>query len=180
MTHEMLNGRRYQASTLTVARHGYTCRQTTTLGHDGDGRLSSHVRLAAQHVDADGATRKGCGVDTTDYPTFAAHMREAHGVKAKPVSRTFGAPPSTGCSRFAPVRLSQLEREWLGVDITWTWDTEAAPTFTGQVWALAPTGRGVPGQVWIAGDDGEFYCEPVAWLTRVEPASVDVELPIAS
>ena len=170
MTHEMLNGRRYQASTLTVARHGYTCRQTTTLGHDGDGRLSSHVRLAAQHVDADGATRKGCGVDTTDYPTFAAHMREAHGVKAKPVSRTFGAPPSAGGSGFKPVRRSQLEREWVGVDVTLDWGRR------GQVWALADGQRAV----WIACDDGTYWVSGVDFLTRVELVSVELELPLAS
>ena len=162
--------------TFTLARHGYTCQQTSQSHIDGKPHVPGGYGLPTL-VHPEGGR---CGVDTTDYPTFAAHMREAHGVKAKPVSRTFGAPPSTGCSRFAPVRLSQLEQEWLGVDVTWTWDTEAAPTFTGQVWALAPTGRGVAGQVWIAGDDGEFYCEPVEWLTRVEPASTEVELPIAS
>jgi hypothetical protein len=162
-----------EQGTLTVARHGYTCRQMTTLGHDGDGRLSPHVRLAATHVDAEGVTRAGCRVDTGDYPTFAAHMRDAHGVKPKRQTKTHGAPYPAGTIGVKPVRLTQAEREWLGADVTASDDFGSE---TGQVWSLAP------GQscFFIVREDGSSFSAHVSYLTRVEPASAELELPIAS
>jgi hypothetical protein len=170
-------GATIMTGTLTLAKHGYTCRQTTTLGHDGDGRLSSHVRLAAQHVDADGNTRKGCGVDTTDYPRFVAHMRDAHGVKAARQSKTFGAPYAAGTNGFKPVRLTQLEKEWLGHDVMWEDEpgVTSSEVHGGQVWALSGTGS-----VWVACDDLEYRSVPVSHLLDMTPATVDVELPIAA
>lgn len=164
-------------ATLTVARHGYTCRQTTQVHRWwNDGSVNKRATVIAQHVDAEGVTRKGCGVDTRDYPAFAAHMAEAHNVKPARQSKTYGAPGPAGTNGFKPVRLTQLERDWLGVDVTVDRDyTSAEGDWAGQVWAQSDSAH-----VWyVVRPDRSYFAAHVSELARVEPVSVDVELPLA-